>query len=59
MFIDPDIQQIDVSKAIGATAVELQTASYSEARTPADVDRELDALRTAADEGRIPVQEGL
>src|SRR6266550_5325180 len=28
MFIDPDMQQIDVSKAIGATAVELQTARY-------------------------------
>src|SRR4051794_31768653 len=48
MFIDPDMQQIDVSKAIGATAVELQTARYSEARTPAEVDRELDALKTAA-----------
>jgi pyridoxine 5-phosphate synthase len=48
MFIDPDIQQIDVSKAIGATAVEIQTARYSEARTPDDADRELDALRTAA-----------
>jgi pyridoxine 5-phosphate synthase len=48
MFIDPDIQQIDVSKALGATAVELQTARYSEAHTPADVERELDALKTAA-----------
>ncbi|HEY1379710.1 MAG TPA: pyridoxine 5'-phosphate synthase, partial [Gemmataceae bacterium] len=52
MFIDPDIQQIDVSKALGATAVELQTARYSEARTPADVARELDALRTAAAHAR-------
>jgi pyridoxine 5-phosphate synthase len=48
MFIDPDIQQIDVSKAIGATAVEIQTARYSEAETLDDVARELDALRTAA-----------
>ncbi|HEY1381095.1 MAG TPA: pyridoxine 5'-phosphate synthase, partial [Gemmataceae bacterium] len=31
MFIDPDIQQIDVSQAIGAKAVEIQTARYSEA----------------------------
>ncbi len=52
MFIDPDIQQIDVSKAIGATAVELQTARYSEAKTPADMARELDALRTAAAHAR-------
>ena len=33
LFIDPDIQQIDVSKALGATAVEFQTARYSEAKT--------------------------
>jgi pyridoxine 5-phosphate synthase len=51
MFIDPDIQQIDVSKALGATAVEIQTARYSEAGA-ADVDRELDALRTAAAHAR-------
>src|SRR5205823_6243091 len=52
MFIDPDIQQIDVSQAIGATAVEIQTARYSEAKTPADVARELDAVRTAAAHAR-------
>jgi pyridoxine 5-phosphate synthase len=51
-FIDPDIQQIDVSKALGATAVELQTARYSEAKTPAEVSRELDSLRTAAAHAR-------
>jgi pyridoxine 5-phosphate synthase len=52
LFIDPDIQQIDVSKALGAQAVEIQTARYSEAKTPADVGRELDALKTAAAHAR-------
>ena len=56
MFIDPDIQQIDVSQAIGATAVEIQTARYSEAKTPADRQRELDLLTEAADFAR---QQGL
>jgi pyridoxine 5-phosphate synthase len=52
MFIDPDIQQIDISQALGATAVEIQTARYSEAKTPNDVARELDAVRTAAAHAR-------
>jgi pyridoxine 5-phosphate synthase len=49
LFIDPDPRQIDVSQALGAKAVEIQTARYSEARTPEDVERELDALRGAAE----------
>ena len=52
LFIDPDIQQINVSKALGAQAVEIQTARYSEAKSPADVARELDALKTAAAHAR-------
>jgi pyridoxine 5-phosphate synthase len=52
IFVDPDLMQIDVSQAVGAKAVEIQTARYSEARTPEDVARELDALRTAATHAR-------
>jgi pyridoxine 5-phosphate synthase len=48
LFIDPDPAQIQVSKLIGAEAVEIQTARYSEAATPADRDRELAELREAA-----------
>jgi pyridoxine 5-phosphate synthase len=48
LFIDPDPVQIDLSRALGVRAVEIQTARYSEARTAEDVARELDALRTAA-----------
>jgi pyridoxine 5-phosphate synthase len=44
LFLDPDDRQIDIAKVLGAKAVEIQTASYSEARTDADRDRELTAL---------------
>src|SRR5262249_25460625 len=45
LFIDPDVRQIETAKLLGAAAVEIQTARYSEARTPADRQRELDALQ--------------
>jgi pyridoxine 5-phosphate synthase len=48
LFIDPDPRQIHLAKAVGARAVEIQTARYSEARTPADRQRELDTLERAA-----------
>jgi pyridoxine 5-phosphate synthase len=47
LFIDPDPRQIDAAKRLGAQAVEIQTARYSEARTPAQRDHELAALRDA------------
>src|SRR5689334_10743008 len=49
LFLDPDARQIEVARQLGAQAVEIQTARYSEARTPADRRRELDALRAAAE----------
>jgi pyridoxine 5-phosphate synthase len=48
LFIDPDRLQIEAAKLLGAKAVEIQTARYSEARTPQDRDRELSALEDAA-----------
>jgi pyridoxine 5-phosphate synthase len=47
LFIDPDRRQIDAAKRLGAQAVEIQTARYSEARTAAERERELIALREA------------
>lgn len=47
IFIDPDPMQIDVCKAIGAKAVEIQTARYSEAKSPNEVEAELSALKSA------------
>lgn len=48
LFIDPDVRQIETAKLLGARAVEIQTARYSEARTLAEHDRELAALREAS-----------
>jgi pyridoxine 5-phosphate synthase len=52
LFIDPDERQIELAKVLGAKAVEIQTARYSEARTPADRERELDLLHKATDFAR-------
>lgn len=52
LFIDPNIDQVEISRALGAKAVEIQTARYSEAKTSAAIDDELDALKTAAGHAR-------
>lgn len=44
LFIDPDVLQIDASRALGAQAVELHTGRYADAATAADQDREFNAL---------------
>jgi pyridoxine 5-phosphate synthase len=48
LFIDPDLAQVETAHLLGAQAVELQTASYSEAKTPNRVAEELDKLERAA-----------
>jgi pyridoxine 5-phosphate synthase len=48
LFIDPEPAQIDACHRLGADAVELQTASYSEAVGAAAIERELEKLRAAA-----------
>jgi pyridoxine 5-phosphate synthase len=45
LFIDPDARQIETARLLGVTAVEIQTARYSEARSPAA--QELTALLEA------------
>lgn len=52
LFIDPNYDQVEISKAIGAKAVEIQTARYSEAKTAAAIDDELEELKTAAAHAR-------
>jgi pyridoxine 5-phosphate synthase len=47
LFVDPDLRQIEAAKLVGARAVEIQTARYSEARTEPDRETELGALREA------------
>lgn len=48
LFIDPEPGQVAMSRRLGVEAVELQTASYSEARGAAAVAAELDKLTRAA-----------
>ena len=48
LFIDPEPAQIEASQRLGAQAVEIQTASYSEAKTPTDRARELAKLARSA-----------
>ncbi|MEK6711347.1 MAG: pyridoxine 5'-phosphate synthase [Nitrospinota bacterium] len=48
LFIDPRPGQLEAARALGADFVELNTAAYAEAKTPAQRRRELDALREAA-----------
>ncbi|WP_437191967.1 pyridoxine 5'-phosphate synthase [Planctomicrobium sp. SH527] len=48
LFIDPDPNQIAVSKALGVQAVELHTGRYADAETPEASLRELEILRAAA-----------
>lgn len=52
LFLDPDDRQIEIAKVLGAKAVEIQTARYSEARKAADRQRELTLLQEAADFAR-------
>jgi pyridoxine 5-phosphate synthase len=56
LFIDPDHHQIEVARLLGAHAVEIQTARYSEAKTAADRKHELQLLHESADFAR---QQGL
>jgi pyridoxine 5-phosphate synthase len=48
VFVDPDAIQIERARSLGAHAVEIQTARYSEARTREDRERELRALEDAS-----------
>jgi pyridoxine 5-phosphate synthase len=52
LFIDPETPQIEMSHRLGAHAIEFQTASYSEARTAIDRNRELEKLARAAQHAR-------
>jgi pyridoxine 5-phosphate synthase len=56
LFIDPDLRQIEVSKALGVHAIEIQTARYSEAKSKSDRDKELADL---VDSTRYAVERGL
>ena len=48
LFIDPDPLQVQASRAVGATIIELHTGDYCDAPTQAIAARELERLRLAA-----------
>lgn len=48
LFIDPDFDQIDATKATGATVIELHTGTYAEASTLKAKEKELKKLTRAA-----------
>jgi pyridoxine 5-phosphate synthase len=52
LFVDPDTRQIEMARVLGAKAVEIQTARYSEARTSEDRGRELFLLEESAEFAR-------
>ncbi|HVW00256.1 MAG TPA: pyridoxine 5'-phosphate synthase [Planctomycetaceae bacterium] len=47
LFIDPDMRQVEASRALGAQAVEFHTGRYADATTPKDGDTEFDAISAA------------
>ncbi len=47
LFIDPVREQLEVARAMGADAIEFQTASYSEAKSHAALVLELEKLKAA------------
>ena len=49
LFIDPDIRQIEIAKVLGAKAIEIQTARYSEAKTHETRLIELNALQESTE----------
>ena len=56
MFIDPDPRQVQASAELGATAIELHTGRYADAKTDHSLQVELEALRSA---GLATVEAGL
>jgi pyridoxine 5-phosphate synthase len=47
-FVDPDVVQVERSKAVGADIVEIHTGIFAEASDPDEVQRELEKVRVAA-----------
>ena len=56
LFIDADNRQIDLSREVGAQAVELHTGRYADAKLGEEQNRELESLRSA---GAHAVSSGL
>jgi len=49
LFVNPDLQQVEIAKRVGADFVEIHTGIYSEARTERTQARELKRIASAID----------
>lgn len=60
LFIDPEPAQIDAAIRAGAPTIELHTGAYAEAEDPAEIEREFQRIRLAAEyaHGRLVVNAG-
>lgn len=60
LFIDPEPEQIDAAIRAGAPTIELHTGAYADADTPADIEREFQRIRHAAEyaHGKLIVNAG-
>jgi pyridoxine 5-phosphate synthase len=47
LFIDPNERQVEMARVLGVKAIEIQTATYSEAKNAAEHERELRVLEEA------------
>ena len=52
LFISADKKQVDMSREVGAVAIELHTGAYADAPTKAERKRHLEALRDATEHAR-------
>ena len=51
MFVDPDTQQVEASRDVGADAIEIHTGAYAEALSVIEEDREFDRVVEAVRTG--------
>ena len=60
LFIDPEPEQIDAAIRAGAPTIELHTGAYADAEMPADIERESQRIRHAAEyaHGKLIVNAG-
>lgn len=47
LFIDPDIEQIEAAKLVGAPVIELHTGTYAELKSAKDIAKELTRIKEA------------
>lgn len=56
LFIDPDVNQVELAAQMKVAAIELHTGAYADARTTADADDEFDRIMEA---GQFAIAQGL